>query len=353
MQTEDQIRLTQFASGAGCGCKIAPQVLATILAGSGTQGQFASLLVGHEHADDAAVYLLHADQCIISTADFFTPIVDDAYTFGQVAAANALSDVYAMGGAPLMAIALLGWPVEKLNPELASRVIMGARDLCSQAGIPLAGGHSISSPEPIFGLSVTGSVHPQRLKKNQGALPGDFLFLTKPLGTGILATAGKRDQLLPAEHEALVQQLVQINSVGQHLGAIAGVRAMTDVTGFGLAGHLLEMLGHAGHCAEIYYHKLSFLPGAISWLGKKMIPDATYRNWNGYGKEIGFGPGVPVMEAFSTLPDPQTNGGLLLAVAPEAVEEATECLRKHGYEAFAEPIGRVTAQSDKRILVQA
>lgn len=348
----EAIRLTQYSRAAGCGCKIAPAVLETLLKGNVTQQKFPALLVGTESQDDAAVFDQGNGQAIISTTDFFMPVVDDAFDFGRVAAANAISDVYAMGGKPLMAIAILGWPVDKLEASVASRVLDGARSICSEAGIPLAGGHSIDTTEPIFGLSVTGQVATDQLKRNNTAREGDWLLLTKPLGTGILSTAQKRSVLLPEHSDAWMQQVTSLNKIGEQLGKISGVQAMTDVTGFGLLGHLIEMCSGAGLAAEIYYEKLQLLPGTKEYMAQRIIPDATYRNWNAYQKQVGFDKTVPVMEAFNLLPDPQTNGGLLLAAADEALASVQELFRLNGLENMTEPIGRFIPRAEKLVAVK-
>lgn len=345
----EEFLLTQYAHGSGCGCKIAPDKLQEILHRQTSGFADQHLLVGNEAADDAAVYRLNdSGECIISTADFFTPIVDDAYDFGRVASANAISDVYAMGGTPLVAIAILGWPVEKLPAELANRVIEGARAICAEAGIPLAGGHSIDSPEPIFGLSVTGTVHEQHIKKNNTAQPGDLLFLTKSLGTGILSAAQKRKSLLP-EHEGLaLTEMLKLNKIGAKMGEKPWVSAITDVTGFGLAGHLIEMCGDR-ISAELYWSRIPFLADLSHYIKNRILPDATFRNWNSYGKEIGFEKGVPVMDAFNLLPDPQTSGGLLVAVHETERETMQQLLQAYGLN--TEPIGRMTQKGEKKITV--
>ena len=352
MLTEEKIALTAFSKGAGCGCKIAPKVLEEILAGNLSTTQDRHLLVGNDHHDDAAVYDLGNGTALISTTDFFTPIVDDAYEYGQIAAANAISDVYAMGGQPLLAVAILGWPVEKLPASIAQRVVEGARTICQKAGIALAGGHSIDSQEPIFGLAVSGTVRIENLKKNNGASPGDFLFLTKAIGVGILTTAGKREQLLPEHQRLATDQMIQLNSIGSRLGAITGITAMTDVTGFGLGGHLAEMANGSNTSIELEWNKVKVLDGVKHYLGQRIYPDATSRNWSSYGSSISFAKGVPVAEAFMLLPDPQTNGGLLFTVKEYSVKEVQELLEQNGLGEFANPIGRVTERKEKTIYVQ-
>ena len=351
MEPIEEIRLTQFSRSAGCGCKIAPAVLQEILKTEILTPSIDRLLVGNSTNDDAAAFDLGNGTALISTTDFFMPIVDDAFDFGRIAAANAISDVYAMGGKPVMAIAILGWPVEKLPVSLAQKVLEGARAVCAEAGIPLAGGHSIDTTEPVFGLSVSGLCDTDKLKRNNTAMEGDVLMLTKPIGVGILATAQKRG-LLKAEHlDLLTKQMTELNSIGEQLGKIAGVTAMTDVTGFGLAGHLVEMAEGAGLSAELNYHLLPILNESREYLAQRAIPDATYRNWNAYGSKIDFASGVDVMEAFSILPDPQTNGGLLIAVDPASVDEVVELLTVAGYYHFTAPVGRFIAKQEKVIVV--
>ena len=283
---------------------------------------------------------------LISTTDFFTPIVNDPYLFGRVAAANAISDVYAMGGKPLLAIAILGWPVEKLSATIAQQVIEGGRTICAEAGIPLAGGHSIDSPEPIFGLAVSGIVPIAQLKRNNTAQQGDLLLLTKPLGVGILSTAEKRGVLQEADRITLHEQITQLNSIGEKLGKIKGVNAMTDVTGFGLMGHLLEMASGSGCSASIDYANVPLIEGLQSYISQRISPDATPRNWNAYSSKIKFEKGVNVMEAFTVLPDPQTNGGLLISCAPSALKDVQQLLNENGLAPFSSPIGKMITKSE-------
>jgi selenide,water dikinase len=291
-------------------------------------------------------------QAIISTTDFFTPIVDDAVSFGKIASANAISDVYAMGGKPLMAIAILGWPVNTLPAALAAEVLEGARSICAEAGIPLAGGHSIDSTEPIFGLAVTGITPIANLKKNNTAQQGDILFVTKPIGVGILATAQKRDALEPQDLAPFIHQLTTLNKVGEILGGIPEVHALTDITGFGLLGHLIEMAEGSELSAHIFYSKIKMIEAAKKYLAQRMVPDATYRNWNSYSTKTSFDPGVNVMEAFSLLPDPQTNGGLLLAVDPAAEKTIQNIFTQNGLADFIEPIGVLEVVGDKVVVVK-
>jgi selenide,water dikinase len=350
--TQNSVRLTQYSHGAGCGCKISPIVLDEILKTNLVIPGNKNLLVGNSSKDDAAVYDLGNGMALISTTDFFMPIVDDAFDFGRIAAANSISDVYAMGGKPLLAIAVLGWPVEKIPVKVAQKVIDGGRNVCQEAGIPLAGGHSIDSPEPIFGLAVTGIVEKGNLKKNNTAQEGDLIFITKPLGVGILSTAQKRG-LLSEEHlQTLIDQLSTLNKIGELLGKLNGVTAMTDVTGFGLLGHLIEMADGSGLSAEIHYDKIPTIAGIREYVAKRISPDATSRNWNSYHEKVRFEKGVNVMEAFILLPDPQTNGGILFSAKENSKEEVVRLLNENRLENFTEPIGRFLKKGEKIIEVR-
>jgi selenide,water dikinase len=337
---EHEIKLTSFSSGAGCGCKISPSVLQDILKTDLKLPQFSTLLVGNATNDDAAVIDIGNGNALISTTDFFMPVVDDAFSFGRIAAANAISDVYAMGGKPALAIAILGWPIDDLPAALAQRVLDGARTACQEANIPLAGGHSIHSKEPIFGLSVNGFVRTDDLKRNNTAQPGDLLFLTKPIGVGILSTAQKRGLINSQDAEEMLVQMQQLNDIGERLGQIAGVTAMTDITGFGLLGHVIEMADGSNLTADLNYSAIPVLDSARPYLAQRVVPDATYRNWNSYSTRTKFDQGVNVMEAFNLLPDPQTNGGLLVAATKEAAEEVSALLREANC-IFSDPIGRM------------
>jgi selenide,water dikinase len=328
MKSGKEIRLTQFSQGAGCGCKISPKVLTTILHSEMVFNVDPALLVGNEQRDDAAVYDLGNGSAIISTTDFFTPIVDDPYTFGRIAATNAISDVYAMGGKPLLAIAILGWPVKVLSAEIAQKVIEGGRSVCAEAGITLAGGHSIESPEPIFGLAVTGMVATEKLKRNDGATAGCKLLLTKPIGVGILTTAQKHGLLTDEDADTAVEIMSGLNKIGAKLAEIPGVQAMTDVTGFGLLGHLVEMCEGANLSAEIEFTKVPKLPMLDKYLANNTVPGGTNRNWESYGSKIN----LPDPALKNILCDPQTSGGLLLAVAPDSVNEVQEMLKQNGIE---------------------
>ena len=347
---QDPIRLTQFSHGAGCGCKIAPGVLDRILGQLGTQADDPSLLVGHGARDDAAVYDLGDGTAAVSTTDFFMPIVDDPRAFGRIAAANAISDIYAMGGTPLMAIAILGWPVDKLDPEVAGHVLEGGRSICAEAGIPLAGGHSIDSPELIFGLAVTGRVSIARLKRNGGAQVGDRLFLTKPLGVGMVTTAQKKGVVAEAHLQAAADNMMRLNKVGAALGRIDGVHAMTDVTGFGLAGHGLEMARATGVELVVAAASLPTLdrPALEEYHAAGCIPGGTRRNFASYGRDL-------ILDDTSDFArdlvcDPQTSGGLLVAASPEAVAEVQAVLVGQGLQ--ADPIGEVVNGTPGRLRVR-
>ena len=348
---QESIKLTQFSHGAGCGCKIAAATLEEILK-SNLSLPTGKLLVGNNSKDDAAVYNMGNGTALVSTTDFFMPIVDDAFDFGRIAAANSISDVYAMGGKPLLAIAILGWPVEKLPASLAQKVMDGGRTICNEAGISLAGGHSIDSPEPFFGLCVTGTVAIENLKKNNTAQEGDFLFITKPLGVGVLSTAQKRGLLKEEYLPLMIGQMSTLNRIGEELGKIKGVTAMTDVTGFGILGHLIEMAEGSGLTAELFYNKLPLAVGVKELISQRIFPDATTRNWSSYSSKVRFENGVNVMEAFTLLPDPQTNGGLLFSVNEGAVETVKSLLKKSGMEKFTEPVGRMLVQGEKIIEVK-
>jgi selenide,water dikinase len=344
---EQTIRLTDWSEGSGCGCKIAPAVLDQILQASGSFSQKdPNLLVGNSSKDDAAVYQVSEDLALINTVDFFTPIVDDAFDFGRIAATNAISDVYAMGGKPLFANAILSWPVEKLAPELAAKVLEGAKLACSQAGIELAGGHSIAAKDPIFGLSVNGIIHPRKIKKNSGSKEGDLLFLTKPLGIGVLATALKRQKINPKDYQHLVEVACQLNKIGEVLGNHEEVHALTDVTGFGLLGHALEMAEGANLSLQLDFKSLPLIEGVQDYMQQFVFPDNTYRNWNAYSPKV---IGVKGMELVP-LCDPQTSGGLLISVAAEDKAWFVETMHLHE-QLFWEVGVFVAPQTDWRIAV--
>lgn len=341
----EPIRLTQYSHGAGCGCKISPKVLDVIIAGSGAQHLDPKLWVGNASRDDAAVYAVDESRGLVSTTDFFMPIVDDPYDFGRIAATNAISDIYAMGGSPLMAIAILGWPVNVLPPEVAREVIRGGRTACESAGIPLAGGHSIDAPEPIFGLAVTGMVDKAHLKRNDTATAGCRLYLTKPLGVGILTTAEKRGLLAPEHAHVARDAMVTLNRVGAAFGKLPCVKAMTDVTGFGLLGHLVEMTDGSRVSAEIQRAAVPVLPGVDIYLAAGCVPGGTLRNFDSYGARIS-----ALSDADKhLLCDPQTSGGLLVAVAPEGEAEFRKVAADNDLQ--LQPIGQVVPQRDRAVFV--
>jgi selenide,water dikinase len=320
-------RLTQYSHGAGCGCKIAPAELDRILSGAQDALPDPRLLVGFQSRDDAAVYDLGNGRALISTTDFFSPIVDDAHDFGRIAAVNALSDVYAMGGTPLLAVAILGWPLEKLGAETAAQVVAGGRQACAEAGIPLAGGHSIDAPEPFFGLAVTGEVEVARIKRNSTARPGDRLLLTKPLGVGILATAMKRG-LLEAGHRHIARDwMVRLNRAGSLLGGMETVHALTDITGFGLLGHVLEMCQGSGTRAVLRYADIPVIPESLHYLQQGCYADGALRNWKSCSHRT---EGANGLERMMLLSDPQTSGGLLVACAPGNSTELKKTLTDAG-----------------------
>ena len=344
-QIAEPIRLTQYSHGAGCGCKIAPAVLETVL--KSELGTFPDprLLVGYGSKDDAAVYDIGNGRALISTTDFFSPIVDDAFDFGRIAATNALSDVYAMGGKPLLAVAILGWPVDKLPAELAARVLDGGRTACHEAGIALAGGHSIDAPEPFFGLAVTGEVAVANIKRNDTARFGDVLLLTKPLGVGVLATAMKRG-ILQRDHAHIATELMcRSNKVGAVLGELPGVHAMTDVTGFGLLGHLLEVCEGSGLGARIDFANVPLIPEARHYVQQGCYADGALRNWKSYHERVS---GASDLERMMLLSDPQTSGGLLIAVDPNALDQVMAVLAAaHAQSAV---IGTMVAREDGAIV---
>lgn len=352
-ETIDQpIRLTQFSHGAGCGCKIAPDVLATILQGSVVESDSTSkLLIGNNTRDDAAAVDIGDGRAVLSTTDFFMPIVDDPFDFGRIAASNALSDIYAMGGTPLMAVAILGWPIQSLPASVANRVIAGGRAACAEAGIALAGGHSIDSPEPIFGLAVTGRVSLDRLKANDTAQQGDHLYLTKPIGVGMITTAQKKGVVEDQDLQLAVESMQALNRIGERLSAIPGVNAMTDVTGFGLLGHLVEVCEGAQLQAALQTDALAFIGGERLKQYHELgcVPGGSHRNWASYGSQI-----APT-EGFlrDVLCDPQTSGGLLVSVSPEAASAVESALRDAGLPHHA--IGRMQPKpgSGPCILVNA
>lgn len=315
-----EYRLTQFSPGAGCGCKIAPKDLEAILHSEVPHCTISALLVGNESKDDAAVYDLGNGTSVISTTDFFTPIVDDPYDFGRIASVNAISDVYSMGGKPLMAIAILGWPLDKLPSDIAALVIEGARSVCDKAGIPLAGGHSISISDPIFGLAVTGTIANNRIKQNNTAVAGCSLFLTKPIGIGIVTTAEKRGLVNESQKQEALHWMTTLNTAGEAFATLPGVTAMTDVTGFGLLGHLLEMAEGSSLKATIRFDAVPKIDGIENLIAQQCTPGGTKRNWNSYGSKVG---AITELQR-AVLCDPQTSGGLLVAVEPNSIETFKE-----------------------------
>lgn len=349
---ETNYLLTQYSHGAGCGCKISPQVLDEILHSDIPAPVSKNLLVGNQSKDDAAAYDLGDGTALISTTDFFMPIVDDPYDFGRIASANAISDVYAMGGKPLMAIAILGWPVEKLPAAVAKRVLEGARATCAAAGIPLAGGHSIDSPEPIFGLAVSGLVAIQNLKQNNTAKAGDLLLMTKSLGTGVLSTAQKRKALSQEHYTPFLEQLIRLNSAGAALGQLPGVHAMTDITGFGLLGHMIEMAGGSGLAAMLNFAGLPVLAGVKEGIAHNMVPGGTIRNWKSYGDKVSIAANLHETDTINLLADPQTNGGLLIAVAPEALAQVQDLLISFGLQDYTDPVGTLEPAREFTVYVQ-
>ena len=340
------IKLTEYSHGQGCGCKISPKVLDTILKTSIDELNDPNLLVGNHSRDDAAVYDIGNGEAIISTTDFFMPIVDDPFTFGRIAATNAISDVYAMGGIPLMAIAIFGWPLDKLPAEVGQQVIEGGRSICQQAGIILAGGHSIDAPEPIFGLAVTGKVAIKHLKKNSSAQIGDKIYLTKPLGIGILTTAQKQKKITPEDEKRAIDTMCQLNDIGASIAKIDGVNAITDVTGFGLGGHLSEVCLGSKVSAIIHYDKVPTLANIKDYLANGCSPGGAQRNFDSYGHHLS----AMNNEMQSIICDPQTSGGLLIMVADEAQRNFTQVMQKAGFN--LEAIGEIVANDKNQAMVQ-
>ena len=343
-------RLTSLSHGGGCGCKIAPGVLSDILRGSAGLPMPPELLVGIETSDDAAVYRLNDEQALIATTDFFMPIVDDPFDFGRIAATNAISDVYAMGGRPIMALALVGMPISVLSTATIGRILEGGQSVCQAAGIPIAGGHTIDSVEPIYGLVALGLVHPDRVKRNADARVGDRLVLGKPLGVGVLSAALKKEQLTSAGYAQMIATTTRLNTPGPELAALAGVHALTDVTGFGLAGHALEIARGAQCTVEIDWARVPLLEGVRELAAQGMVTGASGRNWTGYGGSVDLPAGWgPVDQALLT--DPQTSGGLLVSCDASAVPAVLEVFRRHGFDAAAE-VGRVTAAQPGRLVLR-
>ncbi len=341
--TPAEPRLTSLSHGGGCGCKIAPGVLSEILKGTAAMPIPKELLVGIETADDAAVYQLNDEQALIATTDFFMPIVDDPFDFGRIAATNAISDVYAMGGRPILALALVGMPINVLSTQTIGRVLEGGASVCRTAGIPIAGGHTIDSVEAIYGLVALGLVHPKRVKRNADALPGDLLVLGKPLGVGVMSAALKKEQLGADGYARMIATTTKLNTPGPDLAALQGVHALTDVTGFGLAGHALELARGARCEVRLEWSAVPLLPGVRSLASQGFVTGASGRNWAGYGADVAL-PASFAAEDQALLTDPQTSGGLLVSCAPSAVEEVLAIFRRHGFEQAA-VVGSVAATS--------
>ena len=337
-QTEP--RLTSLSHGGGCGCKIAPGVLSDILRGTNALPVPPELLVGIETADDAAVYKLNDEQALIATTDFFMPIVDDPFDFGRIAATNAISDVYAMGGTPILALALVGMPINVLSTQTIGRILEGGASVCKAAGIPIAGGHTIDSVEPIYGLVALGLVHPSRIKRNADARAGDVLVLGKPLGVGVLSAALKKNALPPEGYAQMIDTTTRLNTPGPALAALTGVHALTDVTGFGLAGHALEMARGSGCTVEIDWPNVPLLAGVHDLAAQGMVTGASGRNWAGYGQDVRLPEGFAVPDQ-ALLTDPQTSGGLLVACSPDTVDQVLATFRSQGF-AQAAVVGRIT-----------
>jgi selenide,water dikinase len=344
------IKLTSFSHGGGCGCKIAPGVLADILKNSSGFPVPKELMVGIETSDDAAVYKLNDEQALIATTDFFMPIVDDPFDFGRIAATNAISDVYAMGGTPIMALALVGMPINQLPLETIGQIIKGGESICAEAGIPIAGGHTIDSVEPIYGLVVLGLVHPSKVKRNADAKPGDKLILGKPLGVGILSAALKKNVLNDDGYAAMIANTTKLNKPGMALSKLDGVHALTDVTGFGLLGHLLELARGARLTATLQMPAIPLLPQVLQLAAQGCVTGASGRNWEAYGHDVTLATGVSAVQK-ALLSDPQTSGGLLVACDPAAVGEVLALFQREGF-AHAAVIGEMSAGAAK-IEVQA
>ena len=324
-------KLTSLSHGGGCGCKIAPGVLSEILKGSGAMAVPTELLVGIDTADDAAVYQLNDTQALVATTDFFMPIVDDPYDFGRIAATNAISDVYAMGGRPIMALALVGMPIDKLSPQTIGRILEGGRSVCAQAGIPVAGGHTIDSVEAIYGLVALGLVHPKNVRRNADAQPGDKLILGKPLGVGVYSAALKKNALEDALYERMIATTTKLNTPGALLSEFEGVHAITDVTGFGLAGHCLEMAKGSRLSVVLHWPSVPLLPDVLRLAQEGFITGASGRNWSSYGHEISVPENLGQVEK-ALLSDPQTSGGLLVSCTTEVAPKVLECMVQEGFE---------------------
>ncbi|MEZ5645508.1 MAG: selenide, water dikinase SelD [Burkholderiaceae bacterium] len=348
--TNTQPRLTSLSHGGGCGCKIAPGVLSDILRSSTAMPVPEALLVGIETADDAAVYKLNDEQALIATTDFFMPIVDDPFDFGRIAATNAISDVYAMGGTPIMALALVGMPISVLSTDTIGKILEGGRAVCAAAGIPIAGGHTIDSVEPIYGLVAMGLVHPARVKRNADAKVGDRLVLGKPLGVGVLSAALKKDALSAGGYAQMIANTTKLNTPGPDLAALDGVHALTDVTGFGLAGHALEMARGSHSTVRLDMARVPLIDGVRDLAAQGMVTGASGRNWAAYGHEVDLASGLADVDR-ALLTDPQTSGGLLVACDPASVDQVMDIFRRHGFDAVAD-IGEIAAAADGDIRLQ-
>ncbi len=346
MVDQESVKLTQYSHGAGCGCKISPAVLDKMLHSDLPKAKFPGLLVGNESKDDAAVFDLGDGTCIISTTDFFMPIVDDPFTFGSIASVNAISDVYAMGGEPLLAIAILGWPVNKIPESVAQQVLEGSRKVCADAGIPLAGGHSIDCPEPVFGLAVTGRVRKENLKRNDTAREGSWLYLTKPLGIGIITTAQKKGIVEMSHLKTVTDTMLTLNKLGAAVASFPYVSAITDVTGFGLLGHLCEVCEGSGLSAEIEFAKVPSFDFLGTYLQQKSTPGGTQRNWDSYGHKIS--PLNNIQQAI--LADPQTSGGLLICVDADSRSDFERFAAGQGHD--LKPFGKLVKKGEKVITVK-
>jgi selenide,water dikinase len=349
MNAPERIRLTEFSHGGGCGCKIAPAILSEILASTPIRGLPKDLLVGTETADDAAVYRLNDSQALVATTDFFTPIVDDPYDFGRIAATNAISDVYAMGGRPIMALAIVGMPLDKLPVSVIQRILEGGEAVCAAVGIPIAGGHSIDTLEPIYGLVALGLVHPGKVKKNSGARAGDVLVLGKPLGVGILSAVLKKGKISETGYRQMIETTTRLNTPGEVLSEMPGVHALTDITGFGLAGHLLEIARGSKVAAEVKVDQLPVIAEALEWVKQGVATGASDRNWKGYGTDVRLPAGAPDWVR-KLVTDPQTSGGLLVACAPQAERDVLRVFAERGF-AEARPIGRLTAGAPRLTVI--
>lgn len=336
-----QVRLTSLAHGGGCGCKLAPSVLQQLLSGHPATNPYKQLIVGIETGDDAAVWKQDDGTCIIATTDFFMPMVDDPHDFGRIAATNAISDIYAMGGTPIMALAILGMPVDKIAPEMVRMILEGGRAVCAAAGIPVAGGHSIDCPEPVYGLAVIGTCKADEVRRNADAKPGDAVILTKPLGVGIYSAAIKKNMLPPGGYPELIATTTLLNKVGAKLGKDKAVHAMTDVTGFGLLGHGLEMARGSNATLVIDLDALRFLPGTLGLAQQGCVTGASHRNWASYADAITLPPDINDVQR-ALLTDPQTSGGLLVSVAPERADDIVQAIVADGYPS-ARVIGRIKA----------